>query len=422
MFRFLHAADLHLDSPLRGLERYEGAPATRIRDAVRRALENLVRVAIDRKVAFVLIAGDVYDGDWKDYATGLFFSAKMADLRKANIPVFLIRGNHDAANHLTRSLELPGNVRLFGEDRPATHTLDELRVAVHGQSFASRETRENLAAGYPAPVSGYFNIGLLHTSLQGDLKHDTYAPCTAEQLAQRGYDYWALGHIHLRQVVRPARPAIVFPGNIQGRHVRETGEKGCHLVEVAGGRIVANEFIPLDVVRWDVIEIDATGLAGTADILDIVQERMREAVEAAEGRLLAARLHITGATAAHEVVAVDREAWIQQCRAQCNDYFREHLWIEKIVFSTRPPGESTTVKLPEDALAEIHKLVEELRTDDEGLARLLEEIRHLDNRLPLALRDGDDAPRLARPEFARGLLDRVLPLITSPHWHERERP
>jgi DNA repair exonuclease SbcCD nuclease subunit len=107
MIRFLHAADIHLDSPLTGLERYEGAPVEELRGATRRALENLVELAIERELDFVLIAGDLYDGDWKDHNTGLFFVDRMNRLREAAIPVVIISGNHDAANRMTRSLRRP---------------------------------------------------------------------------------------------------------------------------------------------------------------------------------------------------------------------------------------------------------------------------------------------------------------------------
>src|SRR3972149_747737 len=111
--KFIHVADIHLDSPLRGLERYEGAPVAELRGATREALESLVRVSLEERVDFVLIAGDVYDGDWRDYNTGLFFARQMTRLREAGIPVLLIRGNHDAASQITRELRLPENVNRF---------------------------------------------------------------------------------------------------------------------------------------------------------------------------------------------------------------------------------------------------------------------------------------------------------------------
>ncbi|MCB1796433.1 MAG: DNA repair exonuclease, partial [Candidatus Competibacteraceae bacterium] len=107
--RFLHAADLHLDSPLRGLDRYEGAPVDEVRGATRRAFENLIAVARRERVDLVVIAGDLYDGDWPDYNTGLFFIKGVAQLAEEGIPVAIVRGNHDAASRLTKALRLPAN-------------------------------------------------------------------------------------------------------------------------------------------------------------------------------------------------------------------------------------------------------------------------------------------------------------------------
>ena len=200
---FLHAADIHLDSPLRGLERYENAPVDRMRRATRRAFERLVDLAIEKRVDFVVIAGDLYDGDCRDYNTGLYLTRQLGRLRDEKIPVFLIAGNHDAANRMTRVLPLPDNVRMLGHDRPETVCIKDLDVAIHGQSFGKPAVTENLAAGYPAALPGCVNIGVLHTGLGGMNGHERYAPCTLDELRFKRYDYWALGHIHVARGVMP---------------------------------------------------------------------------------------------------------------------------------------------------------------------------------------------------------------------------
>ena len=275
MFRFVHAADIHLDSPLRGLEAYPDAPVEQIRGAARRTFDNLVNLAVDEGAAFVLLAGDLFDGDWKDYNTGLYFTHRMGRLREAGIRVLMVSGNHDAASQLTRTLRLPDNVTLFPHRKAATVTLDDLGAAVHGQSFGGRVVSEDLSRDFPKAVPGMCNIGLLHTSLTGRPNHESYAPCTAEGLASRGYDYWALGHVHRREVVG-RDPWIVFPGNIQGRHIRETGPKGCAVVTVESGRVSGVEFRDVDVLRFEVCRVDLTGCAGS----DGVRDRVREALDA----------------------------------------------------------------------------------------------------------------------------------------------
>lgn len=171
-FRFLHAADIHLDSPLKGLAGQEGGAAERIRTATREAFDQLIGLAIEEQVAFLIIAGDLYDGDWRDYKTGLFFAAQMGRLNQAGIPCFLLYGNHDAESQITRRLVFPENVRAFGSRKPETITLEELDVALHGQSFRQRDVTENLALGYLEPITGAFNIGVLHTGLGGMGGHE----------------------------------------------------------------------------------------------------------------------------------------------------------------------------------------------------------------------------------------------------------
>ncbi|MGC1275618.1 MAG: DNA repair exonuclease, partial [Planctomycetaceae bacterium] len=271
MFKFLHAADLHLDSPLRGLDRYEGAPVDAIRQATRRAVENLVELAIAERVAFVVIAGDVYDGDWPDYNTGLFFARQMAKLGEAGIAVYLISGNHDAESVITRSLMLPENVAMLRTDRPESRRHQATNCVLHGQGFATRAVTADLSANYPAAERGSFNIGILHTSAGGSSEHETYAPCTIEGLRRLEYDYWALGHIHLQQKLCDNGSLIAFSGNTQGRHIRETGPKGCLLVTVDGG-VPSAEFRPLDVFRWERCATSATGCDEPEDVLDLVRD------------------------------------------------------------------------------------------------------------------------------------------------------
>ena len=256
--RFLHASDLHIDSPLRGLDRYEGAPVARLRTATRAALERLVDMAIAERVDFVLFAGDIYDRDWQDFHTGLFFREQLVRLDRANIRVFIVQGNHDAQGVITRQLILPPNVTVFSSRTAQTFRIDELAVAIHGRSFPDRAVGEDLVPSYLEPVPDFFNIGMLHTSLNGRVGHDTYAPTDLATLLAKGYDYWALGHVHAREVVSEA-PRVVFPGNLQGRKADETGPKGCELVTVQAGWIEA-EFVALDVVRWNKLVVSLDGL------------------------------------------------------------------------------------------------------------------------------------------------------------------
>ena len=289
-FRFIHAADIHLDSPMRRLSAAEGAPVELYRWATRRALARLVDLARAERVDFVLIAGDVYDDVCKDYGTPLYFRSQMERLREAEIPVYLIRGNHDYDNADALQLSLPANVHMFEPDRAHSLEVPGLDVLIHGQSFGTRRVDHSLAAGYPRAEKNAFNLGLLHTSLVDRPGHDTYSPCSPIDLRGLGYDYWALGHIHTREEL-PGETPIHFAGNIQGRHAREPGAKGCLLVTVRGHGRPAVEFRPLDDLRWSSCHVDAAGKVDD-DLLAAVVEAVEAEVAAAEERHVAVRVEV----------------------------------------------------------------------------------------------------------------------------------
>jgi DNA repair exonuclease SbcCD nuclease subunit len=379
LFKFVHAADIHLDSPLVKLDTYEGAPAGQIRGATRRAFENLVRTAAEEKAAFVLIAGDLYDGDWKDYNTGLYLVSQLSKLREAGIPVLIVAGNHDAASSITRSLRLPDNVNFFPTDRPATIRLDGLDVAVHGRSFGTSAVKTDLSRSYPPAVPGCFNIGLLHTSLNGREGHEPYAPCTLEGLREKGYDYWALGHVHRREVVLEA-PAVVFAGNTQGRHARETGPKGCFLVDVDDAGRSALDFRPLDVVRWETASVDASAAKTGHDLLDRFRETLMKYLELNPDLLTVLRVSVEGETSAHEEITEDPERWLNEIRAVAVDEGGDRCWVEKVRIRTRPPPAKG--RKPDGAVGELLGLVEELIADPEALSGLSAELADLEKKLP----------------------------------------
>jgi DNA repair exonuclease SbcCD nuclease subunit len=324
-YRFLHASDLHLDSPLLGLSRYEGAPVAEMRGATRRALENLVDLALTERAAFVLLAGDIYDGPWRDFQTGLFFVRQMARLREANIEVLLVAGNHDAENQMTKRLRYPDNVHVFSSARAETRVVERWGVAVHGQSFATKAVTEDLSERYPPPVSGLLNIGLLHTSVEGRPPHDPYAPCRLAGLMAKGYDYWALGHVHQQEVLCSA-PWIVFPGNLQGRHVRESGAKGCMLVEVDGGAIASAVPRSLDVARWTTCCIVAPADHDADELLERFAAALRPALAAADERPVAVRLRIAAGPGLRPT-----DALLNELRARGTTESAGAVWLERVV-------------------------------------------------------------------------------------------
>lgn len=411
MFKFIHAADIHLDSPLEKLERYEGAPVDELRQATRRALGNLVELAVSERVGFVLIAGDLYDGDWKDYNTGLYLVSQMTKLREAGIGVYIITGNHDAANKMTKTLRLPEGVHLFPTDKPGTLRVENPGVAIHGQGFQAQAVRNDLSAKYPPAIPGYFNIGMLHTCATGREGHEPYAPCTIEGLLSKGYDYWALGHVHQQEVLHED-PLIVFPGNIQGRHIRETGPKGCMLVTVDDSGRANTDFRPLDVIRWVRAHIDASGVKVGYDVVDRIYGRLEELLAQNNGLPLVARIEVVGTCLAHSELAADPERWTNEIRSAAIDASGGRVWIEKVKLRTSLALESQASELTEGPVGEILGLLDDLKSDPDRLQALVEPLSDFMKKLPLELKDGPDGIGLQR-EWLADMLDRVRPMLLS---------
>lgn len=409
MFRFLHSADIHLDSPLRGLESYADAPVEDIRGASRRAFDQLIALAIAEEVHFLLIVGDIYDGDWRDYNTGLFFTSRMGQLERAGIQVFMVSGNHDATSQITKAMPLPANVTLFPARQSTTVLIPEISTALHGQSYANRAILDNLSLGYPAPHPGYCNIGLLHTSLTGRQGHEPYAPCTLADLQSKGYDYWALGHVHQREIVSQD-PWIVFPGNLQGRTIRETGRKGASLVEVQDGRIVKVSERPIDVLRWANCFVNIADCHHAEAIYEQVRTSLAKEMDLAEGRPLVLRLHLQGSSSLHADLIARQLAWTEELRGIAAS--SGGVWLEKVRFQTRSLQEGPVVADDDGPLTGLIDRINHLDFSAEALPALVPEYLSLRNHLPAEL-SSDLLSLLDHPENLASLRDEVRELLIS---------
>ncbi len=407
--KILHAADLHIDSPLRGLASYEGAPVDEIRGATRRAVQNLVDAAVSNSVDLVVIAGDIFDGEWKDYSTGLFWVKQLARLRDEEIPVVIVAGNHDAGSEITKRLTLPPNVTRLASSSPQTRRFDDLDLAVIGQSYAKKIVNDDLAARFPKPDHGLFNIGLLHTSLDGRPGHATYAPTSVEVLRGLGYQYWALGHVHQREVVSQ-EPWIVFPGNLQGRHIRETGPKGASLVTIEQGEVESVEDLELDVVRWANCFIEVKDSHTLGEVLTQVQKGLEIAVEAAQGRLVAARINLVGRSPIHNDLwrsSLELDMEIRALGTASND-----LWIEKVKLNTR-----RTTEVDGGLIEAIRARAKGIQNDPDEMALVESLFSDLRSKLPseLSVSDPNDAYNSAptSSDQLKASLDSAVDLIAA---------
>ena len=318
-----------------------------------------------------------------------------------------MRGNHDAASKLTKSLRLPRNVHLLSDTKPETVVLDGIGIAVHGQSFVTPAVLDDLASAYPAPIHDCFNIGLLHTSLNGRPQHDNYAPTTLDVLRGKSYDYWALGHIHAAEIVL-REPWVVYPGNTQGRNIRESGTKGCSLVSVENGVVLDHRTIALDVMRWNTLLLDIATLPDLDSLLDAATVEIRRRLAQANGRTLALRVRITGCGPLHRMLAAQPETVEQQLRSTAIEASNAQVWIEKVELTTRPQLDLDRIAERDDPLGLLVRELRGLAADDVARSVVGEEaFRDLLQKLPAELREGTNALRLDAPDVLAELLGEV---------------
>ncbi|WP_158289348.1 metallophosphoesterase family protein [Paenibacillus flagellatus] len=339
-FRFIHAADLHLDSPFKGLSALPSAVRDTVRESTFVALGRLVETAIAERAAFVVVAGDIYDSSDRSLRAQLRFQRAVETLAERGIPVYAVHGNHDPDDGRKAALRWPDAVRFFSSAEAECFAVtDPVRgdlAYVHGWSYPTAAVTDNPLPRFGRPRPGAFNIGLLHANVDGDADHDNYAPCSRRELATAGFDYWALGHIHARRSWGE-RPSIVYPGNLQGRSVRETGPKGCCIVDVTASGNVSVRFRAADAVRWFAADVPIDGVTGEQELRDRLEAKMRECEEEAEGRPSIVRFRLAGRGALHR--ALRRPGMLQELAEELREPERRRaeagagepfVWIESI--------------------------------------------------------------------------------------------
>lgn len=329
-FRFVHTADIHLDSPLRSLALRHSELAELIGNATRQAFVNIIDLCLDEQVDALLLAGDLYDGEQTSMKTARFLAAQVRRLHEAGIRVFIIRGNHDALSKITQELVLPDSVKIFS-GRAEAVVIDrgksDFPVVIHGLSFAKPHAPESLVSKYKPPVEGAVNIGMMHTSLAGAPGHDLYAPCSIADLQVTGYRYWALGHVHKRSVTEGGC-TIVMPGNPQGRDINEAGPKSVSLVTVAEDGSIRVEERNTSIAQFERVSVDVTGIDDWRDIVTALSVSLRRARDAASVDHLVVRLHVTGGTPLAWRIRRDHDllkAEADDCAMVIGD-----CWVEKL--------------------------------------------------------------------------------------------
>lgn len=364
-FTFIHAADLHLDSPFHLPGAQQGHVGEALADATFAAFDNLAALCLERKPLFLAVAGDVYDESDRGVRAQLRFLDGLRRLADADIQSFIVHGNHDPLERWSHRLSWPDAVHIFSTEAPETCVIEANgapAAAVTGMSYATRRVNENLAARFQAAHPDLFQVALLHCNCGGNTAHADYAPCAPAELAGAGFDYWALGHVHTRDVLN-TRPHVVYPGNPQGRHVNEPGARGCYVVEVDDhNRVAEMTFVPLDVVRWAQRSVAVDGL----DTIDLLADTLADALESLraehEGRHVVCRFRLEGRGPLYETLrnTAETDALLEELR-RTGSNSEPLVWVERLDVGCGPAIDLEAQRQEQDLLAVLLEEADRLR-------------------------------------------------------------
>ena len=331
-FAFVHAADLHLDSPFKGLSRAPQAVRERLREATFASFRRVAEAAMREGVDFVVLAGDLYDMADRSLRAQLRLQRTLTELAEAGIGIFAVHGNHDPLSGRQARLDWPPGVRVFGpgavECAEARTRGGVLAAHIYGISYGTAAVTDNLALRFVRREGAPFHLALLHANVDGDPAYDNYAPCRLADLTAAGFDYWALGHVHDRRTLH-AYPHVVYPGNIQGRSMRETGSKGACLVRVSETGEVGVTFLDTADVLWRETAVGIDGAEREQQLKDRLLAAAEEARREAGGRPVVLRLRLEGRGALHDELLRETLAseWLEELRDWLGDPGERDDWV-----------------------------------------------------------------------------------------------
>ena len=409
-WRFVHAADLHLDSPFVGLAQVHPQLREALVSATFDSLRRLVDLCLASRAEFLLLAGDLFDGPRLSLKAQVRLRQELARLGQAGIETFIVWGNHDYLATSGLSLDWPEGVTVFpaGEVKGWEVRRDGAVLArIFGVSHGSAAERENLARKFPAAAPGPYTIGLLHANLDKSAGYEDYAPCSLADLTRPSYDYWALGHIHAPGVCRAAQPAVVYAGNPQGRHINEPGPRGCYLVEVDGHEAHL-QFQETAAISWGTREIDVSGLTHLTQVAALLSQVMEEARPEGTTQSLILRLTLTGRGPMHRELRLPGNLadLLEEVRQQG---MSQHpwVWVESFPLNTSPDYDLDALKHGSDLAATVLKTLEDTR----ALEELPSEIQSLLESLYLNPQGRRYLPDLASLDwrtYLEGTTDEIL--------------
>ena len=380
--RFIHAADLHLDSPFRGLANADPTLRESLQSATLGAFDAIVDHTIQSKSDFLVIAGDLYDSRDRSLRALVAFRRQMERLAERDISVYIVHGNHDPLNGWGSEFLLPPNVTTFtgkANTEPVIRRGKEI-ARVTGVSYARERVTENLAAMMKPDEGSPYSVGVLHANVGGQAGHADYAPVTLDELKSSGFDYWALGHVHTRSTLALEPAAIVYPGNPQGRNAREPGARGCLQVDVDRNGQAHMQFIETNKVRWAHLEISIRNLNRIDNLITEMQEQGREAASAFVGPTVV-RCTLRGNGPLHR--DLQRDGMAEELREQLQSVVSS----ESVRISTGPELDFESLSHTETLVSDFLKLADNALNDPELRQKLTDSLGPLFRRKGLSQPD-----------------------------------
>jgi exonuclease SbcD len=362
--RFIHCADLHIDTPFKGLSEIQPELQQLLYQSTYESFKNIVELAIEEKVDCVIIAGDIYDSEDKSLPAQLKFRNNLNRLSEAGIPTFIAYGNHDPLNSWSATLKWPDGVSVFPGDKVECFPLmknGETVALIYGISFAKRDVTENLAVRFPQAEKRLLAIGVLHTNIGTNTGHENYAPCSVEDLSKAGMDYWALGHVHKHSILSSSKPAIAYSGCSQSRSPRESGMKGCCLVTIESQNDPVIEFIPTDIVRYKSDSLDISSCLSIDEVMSSIIEKCKAISSELDKRNSILRLALIGRTDLHkELQKGDSIAGILEGIREHFSGSEPWIWLEKLILNTAGTYNLDSLRTGNDFIADIISIYDEL--------------------------------------------------------------
>lgn len=410
-FKFIHAADLHIESPYKGVSQMNDSLGKSLVEHGVKAYDQLIQTALDEQIDFLLIAGDSFDSESGSLSAQYRFVRGLERLNKAGIPVFIITGNHDPLSSWSTHFKLPNNVVLFEADEVQQHSVvenGEKLAEIYGVSYGKKEEFNPLAKQFLRNDSAPFSIGLLHGTIAGNEAHTPYCPFDLDTLRASNMDYWALGHIHKREVISEHNPMVVYPGNIQGRHFNETGEKGCSLVTVEHGKVTQHDFISLSDIVYEYINLEVNEMESLSDFFKVIHEVKTEKTLQNKSYLL--RIRLKGKSELHPVFSNHSE--MESLTKELNDenvYQDRFVFIDKFINESYPEIDLEARKQSSDFIADLLVRFEELESDENASKNLISEIMEEINSTKLGR-------ELKKTDFDEEILNDIQQLLTTAKW------